>query len=84
MSGIEFRPRWREELEAISPEGKLIFELTMGQMHVYFPDEARWQALAPEWAQGQWSRYVEACQSWCASNGIPLSIVPDAHFSEER
>ncbi|HXT10491.1 MAG TPA: hypothetical protein VN873_02935 [Candidatus Angelobacter sp.] len=51
MEQIEFKPRWREELQAISPEGKLIFELTMGRLHVYFPDQDRWLALAPDWAR---------------------------------
>lgn len=84
MNNIEFNPRWREELEAISPEGKLIFELTMGRRHVYFPDQARWLALAPEWAKDRWQLYVEACQDWCRKERIPISFVGDAHLYEER
>jgi len=83
MDGIEFRPRWKEELEAISPEGKLVFEFTVGEMHVYFPDEARWQAIAPAWARGKWAVYEQACRTWCGQNRIPISLVSDAHFQEE-
>jgi len=58
MHNIEFRQRWREELEAISPEGKLIFELTIAGRHVYFPDQDRWLACVPEWAKDKWQLYV--------------------------
>ena len=84
MSNIEFRARWREELEAISAEGKLVFEFTVGQKHVYFPDQARWLALAPEWAKDRWAVYLEACRTWCGKERIPISIVGDAHFQEEK
>jgi len=84
MNNIEFRPRWREELEAISPEGKLIFEITMGKLHVFFPDESRWLASAPGWAKDKWSLYVQACEDWCRKQKIPISIVNDAHLYEEK
>jgi hypothetical protein len=80
---IEFRPRWREELEAIAPEGKLVFEMGAGdRMHVYFPDAKRWEAKAPEWAQTQWQRYAEACEQWCSKNHIAFSLEADAHFQQ--
>lgn len=84
MTPIEFKPRWREELEAVSPQGKLIFELTMGRLHVYFPDQQRWLALAPAWAKDQWQIYHDACQRWCQQNRIPITLTADAHFSEEK
>jgi hypothetical protein len=84
MGPIEFRPRWREELEAISQAGKLVFELTMGRYHVYFPDQARWSALAPPWALDHWQTYHNACQAWCRQNRIPMTLTPDAHFYEEK
>jgi hypothetical protein len=83
-TAIEFRPRWREELEAISADGKLVFELGAGDgMQVYFPDEARWQALAPAWAQSRWAQYVAACKEWCAREHIRFSLEGDAHFHAE-
>jgi len=84
MHHIEFSARWREELVASSPEGKLVFELTMGTLHVYFPDEVRWRALAPKWAEDKWQVYVDACREWCREEKIPISIVDDGHFSEEK
>jgi hypothetical protein len=83
-NGIVLRGRWREELETTSAEGKLIFEFTMGREHVYFPDQARWQALAPPWAKAKWQPYLEACRAWCKEYRYPLSIVADAHFYEEK
>ena len=82
---IEFRARWREELEAITPEGKLVFELGIGGgKQVYFPNEQRWRAKAPAWALDQWPRYSEACRAWCKQNSIRFSLEHDAHFEEER
>jgi len=43
-NGITLRGRWREELEAVSADGTLVFEFTMGKEHVYFPDEKAWAA----------------------------------------
>lgn len=71
---IQFEPRWREELVATSQEGNLVFELTMGQIHVYFPDENRWQKSVPEWALEKYDLYQEACKTWCESRGILFSI----------
>lgn len=84
MDTIEFKQRWREELEAISAEGKLIFECTIGQKHVYFPDEGRWLALAPDWARDKWRIYLESCQRWCRQNRIPITTVADANFYPEK
>jgi hypothetical protein len=84
MLKIEFTPRWREELVATSNEGVLIFELTMGQNHVYFPDKAKWIESVPEWAKDKWQDYVDACSQWCSGNGIPISIVDNALVYEEK
>jgi hypothetical protein len=79
---IEFRARWREEVEAITAEGKLVFELSGKQ--VYFPNEQRWRAKAPLWAREQWQRYADACRAWCKQNNIRFSLEHDAHIEEER
>jgi hypothetical protein len=84
MTKITFKQRWREELEAISEEGILVFELTIGQNHVYFPDQDRWLAVVPAWAKDKWVIYLEACQNWCKENRIPISVVDDAHVQEEK
>lgn len=84
MSEIAFRGRWREELVGTSERGALVFELTMGTLHVYFPDESRWRAVVPEWARDEHARWLAACRAWCAANRIPLTLTADAHVSEER
>lgn len=84
MSYIHFNPRWREELVATSTDGILIFELTMGTMHVYFPDETKWNADAPAWAKDKWQQYVTACSEWAKNNRIPISITDNALFYEEK
>jgi len=84
MSKIHFNPRWREELVATSKEGTLIFELTMGKYHVYFPGQTIWLTSVPEWAKPKWQTYLEACQDWCAQNKIPITIVDNALVYEEK
>ena len=84
MEQIIFNPRWKEELEAISDEGILIFELTMGKMHVYFPDENCWGNSVPGWATEKWELYLKACSNWCMQQNIPISIISDAHVYEEK
>ena len=81
---IEFKPRWREELVAKSARGTLVFELTMGTLHVYFPNEARWSEVTPQWARGLWNEYKDACQAWCTGERIPITLTGDAHVSEEK
>ncbi|MEI9808911.1 MAG: hypothetical protein WDO16_14165 [Bacteroidota bacterium] len=84
MSKITFNPRWKEELLASSNEGVLIFELTMGQLHVYFPDAEQWKKVVPAWAGEKWEVYVQACTDWCKENKIPISITHDAYVYEEK
>jgi hypothetical protein len=81
---LGFAPRWREELVVTGPLGTLVFEFTMGSKHVYFPDEARWCASVPTWAREHWQEYLAACRAWCERERVPLSVVGDAHVSEER
>ncbi len=84
MSAISFNPRWKEELVAGSRDGVLIFEITMGTLHVYFPDSTRWQATAPEWAKAKWEIYSEACSAWCKQNKIPITFTDNAFMYEEK
>jgi hypothetical protein len=84
MLRIEFSPRWREELVASCSEGVLIFELTMGQNHVYFPSESKWIVSVPPWATDKWKLFFEECKMWCSGNGIPISIVDNALVYEEK
>lgn len=85
MSEIRFVPRWREELEAIGHGRKLVFELIreLARFHLYFPTESRWQKVAPEWARERWAEYHAACTAWCEAEKARLSVVDDAHVSDE-
>ncbi len=84
MLKIEFTPRWREELVATCEEGVLIFELTMGKNHVYFPSESTWINSVPHWAKEKWKIFQKACTEWCSRNCIPISIVDNALVYEEK
>jgi hypothetical protein len=81
---IGFTPRWKEELMATSDEGTLIFELTMGTLHVYFPDQNYWNTQAPAWAKDKWELYRAGCERWCKENNIPMSITDNALMYEEK
>jgi len=84
MLKIEFTPRWKEELVAKSQEGTLIFELTMGKDHVYFPSHIKWMDSAPEWAKDKWKEYFDGCSKWCSANNIPISVVENGWMYEEK
>lgn len=84
MRIITFTPRWKEELVATSSQGTLIFELTMGRYHVYFPTRERWMSSVPEWAKDAWQDYLDQCTSWCDNNKIPLTLTDNAYVYEER
>ncbi len=84
MNIIRFSPRWKEELVATSDEGKLVFELTMGKYHVYFPDKTLWQASVPGWAIDKWELYHEQCSRWCNQNNIPFTVAHNTFVYEEK
>ena len=81
---ITFNPRWKEEIVATSDEGTLVFEMTMGVNHVYFPDENKWGSAAPVWAKGKWAMYAQACKNWCTNNNVPVTFATDAYMYEEK
>lgn len=84
MNRIEFVIRWREELVATCNEGVLVFEISMGTLHVYFPDVNRWVAQVPSWATEKWEEYKTACEIWCRNNRIPITYISDALVYEEK
>ncbi len=84
MTIIRFSPRWKEELVAASDEGTLIFELTMGKYHVYFPDQQKWLASVPAWAKDKWELYHDQCRRWCEQNRIPFTVAENTFVYEEK
>ena len=69
---------------ASSEEGVLVFELTMGKYHVYFPSKSKWLESVPDWAKEKWEIYLEACKVWCDQNNIPISVVDNGLVYEEK
>jgi len=69
MNQIKFNPRWKEELVAVSDEGVLIFEIAMGAVHVYFPDEQKGLVSVPGWAKEKWQAYLDACTTGVDKTG---------------
>ena len=47
-SKFSFTPQWKEELVCRTPWAVFTVEITMGVLHVYFPDEAAWKKGLPE------------------------------------
>jgi hypothetical protein len=65
-------------LDCHTPWGDFAVELTMGVLHVYFPDEAKWKRDVPALLQEKWPEVVDELRRWCEKQKIPLSIVSDA------
>ena len=84
MNQIIFNPRWKEELEAISDDGILIFELTMGKLHVYFPGQERWKECVPDWARGKWEIYLQPAAFGANKITFRSSVVDNAYVYEEK
>jgi hypothetical protein len=74
---FSFTPRWKEELICRTPWAVFTAEITMGVLHVYFPDEAKWKKDLPEHLHDKWAQVVQELESWCKNQNIPLSLVPD-------
>ena len=58
-----------------------IIEITMGVLTVYLPTCEKWNAIAPEWALGQWERAHREIVRWCDGENIPLIIDEQAWVS---
>lgn len=71
---ITYNARWKELLVGKIGENCFHVELTMGVLHVYFPNEASWNKSAPTWAKGKWSAAKESAELWCSKEGIPITI----------
>jgi hypothetical protein len=80
-NALQFRIVWKEELEVTSSKGVLVFEITIGQIHVYFPSRDLWLKCAPPWAITQWEFYLDATKAWCKENNIPISVVDNTFMS---
>ena len=84
MDFIQFQPRWKEEIVANSRKGTLVFEMTMGVDHVYFPTKELWEKQAPEWAKALWETYYIECTRWCAQHRIPITLADNTFMYEQK
>ena len=71
---IRFQGRWKEQLVISTPLGGAVVEMTMGELHVYFPMETRWRSLAPQALREKWAAIHGALVAWCATERIPLTV----------
>lgn len=74
MTPIQCTIRWKEELVCVMDGHTFIIEITMGVLTVYLPTSDKWDAVAPEWAHGQWERVHRDIARWCDGQNIPLVI----------
>jgi hypothetical protein len=84
MDIIHFQPRWKEEIVATSKRGILVFEMTMGVDHVYFPSQVKWNKDAPEWAKPLWEEYYYACTCWCVQQKMPITLADNTFMYEQK
>ena len=73
---IDYQPRWKEMLDGRVGSHRFTVELSMGQLHVYFPSQEKWEAEAPKWAKGLWETAKLQAENWSRENKIPFSIDP--------
>lgn len=69
-----YNPKWKEELVGNYGDYYFSVELTMGILHVYFPEESTWANNAPDWAVGKWSEARDVAKEWADSQNIPFTI----------
>ena len=78
-----FTPRWKEELVCECAEGKLVIDMTMGVVRVYFPSEERWNTAAPPWARPRYVEILAALREWCGDK-TPLVVDDSGWVQEEK
>jgi hypothetical protein len=83
MSKAVVKSRWKEEV-AWECEGKtLVFEMTFGEFHVYFPTIERWQKSAPDFAKSRYEEILDDVRKWSEVNNIPFTIDEQAWMRSE-
>lgn len=82
--GFSFNPRWKEELVCETPWATFVVEITMGKLHVYFPDEQKWMRITAGELQGHWHDIIGELKQWGAAQGIPVSFDSEAWLQLEK
>ena len=76
-----FQPRWKEELVCSCPRGSFVLELPMGVATVYLPTAERWPAVAPGWAQEDWTVVQRELARWCLHRQVALCLDANARVA---
>lgn len=73
---VTYRAKWKELLIGKIGSDEFAIDLTMGGMHVYFPDEETWNRHAPLGLRGSqyWVAARDAALAWCEAAGIPMTV----------
>jgi hypothetical protein len=69
-----YQPKWKEELVGTYGANSFTVEITMGKLHVFFPQEDTWEESAPAWAKGKWPQARDQAQTWAQSEDIPFTV----------
>lgn len=75
---LTYRSRWKEMLDGFYGPHQFTVEMTLGELHVFFPTEERWNRTAPAWAQGLWKKARDGAEAWGKAKSIPFSVDPGA------
>jgi hypothetical protein len=54
-------------------EHHFVFEMTMGKMCIYLPEEQEWDSVAPAWAKGKYPYVVNELKKWAEEKDIPVA-----------
>ena len=79
LQNLTIEAKWKELVVVACDCGSFSIDFTMGTPRVYFPDEASFGNVAPQWAVGHWNQIHDALKDWCTSNSIPLNVVSNGN-----
>ena len=79
-----FKPRWKEELVCETPHADFVIEITMGELHVYFPTQERWLSLVPECLHSEYNQIIQELENWCRKQNIPFTCDFQAWVNIEK
>lgn len=66
--------RWKELLIWKNDSHTLIFEMTMGVMHIYLPTREAWLKAAPVFAQQRYDEICDDIRAWATASNIPITF----------
>jgi hypothetical protein len=73
-------PKWKEQLVWEDGPTRLIFELTMGADHVYFPTREAWDRQVADAVRPRYDEVLADIETWCRKKKTPLTVEPHARI----